>query len=530
MVRKYGKETLVGLAAALLLVACGGSEDAPDFSELESTNNRVTDNNSVDENNASENNSTPDAGMDEDLGETEFTRPDSCTTDEECGAGWLCDKENAVCDEGYAGVNGVYEDRLVVAIQADQSGPTAEVGRNLVAGVQAYFDHVNTTRGGVNGRELELKVINDKGDPSLAETQIKDLVADRDVFAFIGNQGDTQAALTTPLFNANHIVSFGPTAGGTSTRMALPDRYIFNVRAGYERENFRIVDFFVNEQNPAIPANNIAVFTEAEADGTLGELGRAGLNGVIGVVGANPHRIPANSIETATYKRGTTDTAEGVENIMRWLGSGQLTTAPNGMIMAVVVVTAQGQPAADFIKRFTDGQKRLQAGGNLEFALTAEEKDRISNSVLLIAATSTVGDELPKILKSAGAASYCSGVQPGMSNIVLSQVVPFYNSNATTILRYQEQLATMDQFLDPGFSSLEGYINARLFVEALTRAGETLTDEHLVNTIEEINDYHDLKLGTLPIDMRDHQGIDEVYGTYLDNDCEVREHEYHMNR
>ena len=68
----------------------------------------------------------------------------------------------------------------------------------------------------------------------------------------------------------------------------------------------------------------------------------------------------------------------------------------------------------------------------------------------------------------------------------------------------------------PNFVGLEGFINARVLVEGLRRAGPDLTREGFITAIESIRD---LSLGqdiTISFSPTDHQGLDRVYFTRLE--------------
>lgn len=571
MAMKYLKPTIVG--AALMLAAGCSSPEAPDLEpwtpETNNSTNNTTNNPTNNATNNDTNNNMPDMDPDVDMGPDMppmCENPAVCLAKGDCCAGSVCDLENAKCLPGYDGIHGVTADKLVIGIVADQSGPTSAVGRGIVDGIQAYFSHYNETRGGVYGRELELKIYNDAGDPDKGLAAVEgalDDVDNREVFAFIGNQGDGLAQKTIEVLNSSKTVVFGPVTGGTSTRKSPPARYIFNFRPSYQDENFRLVDFMIN-QSPDLkfPPKNVLLFTEAEADGSLGELGVAAKAGVAGPLGLAPHNISEDGFEIVTHARNSTNVDDAVANVLDWLASGQRTEmpfptgqsctavddtscqAPPGamaecmdfgggtfncvfpnQIFALLVVTAQAKPSAEFAKKLRKEQDRIFAGewGTMGFDQT--QAVRLMSSHPLLGLGSAAGDEFAKILLSAGPSQYCTSQDFAPdSNMAQSQVVPWYKGLGTTVSRYREQLAKYDAGLDPGFDSLEGYLVARLFVEALSRAGDTLTDEVLVDAIESIQDYSVLQIGPNPIDFLDHQGSDEVYGTAIDQDCLHHEH------
>jgi hypothetical protein len=63
--------------------------------------------------------------------------------------------------------------------------------------------------------------------------------------------------------------------------------------------------------------------------------------------------------------------------------------------------------------------------------------------------------------------------------------------------------------------SLEGYLNARVLVEGLTRTGRRLNRGRFITALESVRDY-DLGIDNdLAFSARDHQGLDRVYFTHF---------------
>src|SRR5262249_45555250 len=80
--------------------------------------------------------------------------------------------------------------------------------------------------------------------------------------------------------------------------------------------------------------------------------------------------------------------------------------------------------------------------------------------------------------------------------VIVTQVVPHYDSGATGVIRYREALKKHHPDQHPDFISLEGYVAAQLFAEGLRRAGRDLDTERLVDGLESIRDY-DVGIGTV---------------------------------
>jgi ABC-type branched-subunit amino acid transport system substrate-binding protein len=71
----------------------------------------------------------------------------------------------------------------------------------------------------------------------------------------------------------------------------------------------------------------------------------------------------------------------------------------------------------------------------------------------------------------------------------ISQVVPFpWNSGVPVVRDYQKLMVAKYGPNSLSFTSLEGFIAARVLVEALRRAGRDLTREHLITVLESMTD------------------------------------------
>ena len=107
------------------------------------------------------------------------------------------------------------------------------------------------------------------------------------------------------------------------------------------------------------------------------------------------------------------------------------------------------------------------------------------------------------------------------STVLMSQVVPppaAGPGNAfDATVQYVALLKHYFPTDTPSFVGLEGFLNARILVEGLKKAGPDLTREGLIDAIESIRN---LKLGpgiSITYGPDDHQGLDTIYFTRLEN-------------
>ncbi|MEK7695568.1 MAG: ABC transporter substrate-binding protein, partial [Pseudomonadota bacterium] len=166
-----------------------------------------------------------------------------------------------------AGETGVTADSILLGQSAALSGPTAVLGKQMNAGAHLYFDYINK-QGGVFGRKIELKALDDMYEPEEAVKNTKKLIEEDRVFALFGYVGTPTSQAVMPLVNQARIPFFAPFTGAQSLRDPQ-SRYVFHVRAGYEEETAAIV-----RQIRTTGLKRIVVVFNDDA------YGRAGLSGV----------------------------------------------------------------------------------------------------------------------------------------------------------------------------------------------------------------------------------------------------------
>jgi len=102
--------------------------------------------------------------------------------------------------------------------------------------------------------------------------------------------------------------------------------------------------------------------------------------------------------------------------------------------------------------------------------------------------------------------------------VMVTQVVPYYQSQAPGITAYRTDIGKYDSGTYT-FTSLEGYIAARLFVEALRRNGRVLDDASLTNTLNTDLVDVDVGIGTLlGFSATSHQASHTVWGSRIGGD------------
>jgi len=323
-----------------------------------------------------------------------------------------------------AAAQGVTDTQVVLGQSVALTGPAQQLGLDMQLGAKLYFDKVNGA-GGVNGRKIVLKTLDDGYEATRAAENTKKLIRDEHVFALFGYVGTPTSQASLPIFTEARVPFVGPFTGAELLRSPV-NPLIFNVRASYFDETEAIVQHLT-----AMSVNRIAVFYQNDA------YGQAGLAGVERALKKRNLEV----IGKGTVERNTVDVKKAVAEINK------------ANPQAVVMIGAYKGCAA-YIK------ETRAAGQNPTFWNV-----------------SFVGSKaLAKELDKEG-----RGVQ-------ISQVVPFpWDSSVPVVKEYQKAMA--EAKAEPGFGTLEGFIAAKVMVEGLRRAGRNLTRESFVRAMEGIQDY-----------------------------------------
>jgi len=73
--------------------------------------------------------------------------------------------------------------------------------------------------------------------------------------------------------------------------------------------------------------------------------------------------------------------------------------------------------------------------------------------------------------------------------LVVAQIVPSPADRSFGVVRDYQDLLKKNGLSDGGYSGMEGYISARVLVEALKRAGKEPTRDKLIATLEGMHDF-----------------------------------------
>lgn len=278
-------------------------------------------------------------------------------------------------------------------------------------------------QGGVGRRQIHIRQLDDGYEPDRCAENTQKLIAE-DVFALFGYIGTPTSVVALPVATKEKVPFVAPFTGAMSLRQPF-NRMAFHLRASYNDETALIVKQLTN-----LGLKKIAVFYQNDV------YGKAGLDGVTQALALQNLK----PVVTATVERNSVDVAKAVAEIVP--------TAPD----AVVQISAYKSCAA-----FIRAARKAGYGGtfyNVSFV-----------------GTQALADELGK--DGAG--------------VVVSQVVPSPYNAANAITREFVAAAKKAGDVQVNFSSMEGYLAARMLAEGLKRAPKPSRDG-LVAGLESIGD------------------------------------------
>ena len=347
--------------------------------------------------------------------------------------------------------------KIVLGQSCPLTGAAAQLGIQFNAGASVFFDLLNA-KGGVGGRQIEIAAMDDAYDPARCADNTAKLI-ERDVFALFGYIGTPTSLAALPLATKANLPFIAPFTGAMSLRDPF-NKLAFHLRASYDDETAAIVS-----QLNALGLKNIALFYQNDA------YGKAGLDGTTKALA----KFNNKPVALATVERNSVDVSAAVKTLVA--------AKPD----AIIQVSAYKSCAALI-------REARKAGFGGQFFNVS------------FVGTKALADELGK--EAAG--------------IVVTQVVPSPFNTATAVTReFQAAVAAHGKNVSINYSSFEGYLAAKMFVDGLSRSAGRASREGLISGLEAIgrSDYGGFQVS---LSGRDHVASSFVEKSMLTSDGKVR--------
>ncbi len=110
---------------------------------------------------------------------------------------------------------GVTANSILLGNTIAQSGPAAAYG-TIANAENAYFTYINNTKGGVNGRKINFKILDDGYNPANAVTLTKQLVEQDQVFAMFSGLGTQTQTSVRDYLNSKKVPQLFVATGATT--------------------------------------------------------------------------------------------------------------------------------------------------------------------------------------------------------------------------------------------------------------------------------------------------------------------------
>jgi branched-chain amino acid transport system substrate-binding protein len=314
---------------------------------------------------------------------------------------------------------GVSADTILVGQTIGLTGTIAGPVKEMTEGAHAYFASVNQ-QGGVYGRKIELRIMDDKFDPALAAANAETLIRNDHVFALFESRGTPHTQKILPILNAWHVPLVAPSTGAAVFHTPV-NHWVFNVRAKYQDEVAKGVEHFAT-----IGVKSIGLL---HVDDSFGNDGLEGFNKAMAA-----HRLtPATITKFARVQPDYDATAQAV-----------IRANP-----AALIIVSSSQNTIGVIKAI----RRL--GGQMQIMTLSNNSSQ----------------DFVKELGPAGA------------GVVITQITPAPDL-ITSRLGQEFKNAARAVNATVSYAAMEGFVSAKVFVEGLRRAGHNLTREGFVHGLE----------------------------------------------
>jgi len=316
--------------------------------------------------------------------------------------------------------------QIVVGQVGPMSGLEASQGRAYAAGMQLVFDSVNRA-GGVNGHSFTLVRKDDGGRPDDTLSATRELLAESKPMVLAGFFGSRNVAdlLASGLLEKDRVALVG-----YRTAEIRPDSpFLFNVRAGLRDELNKITEHLTT-----IGINRLGLLYEEGP----------GAPALIAAAEEAAARFKASLVAKASYPAGTASVVPAVDAFVK--------SQPQAILMV-----SSGAAAAGFIERYRG------AGGAAQlFAHSGADIEQLSKRLS----------------------------EEQMQGVAIAQVTPSPYKISSRLAKEFSDLTTSKTAnleVPVSYSMMEGFITAKVIVEAIKRQGARPTREGVVGALESID-------------------------------------------
>jgi ABC-type branched-subunit amino acid transport system substrate-binding protein len=327
---------------------------------------------------------------------------------------------------GMAWSQGVTPRTVVLGQSAPLSGPLQAHGEDIRNCALAYFRKLNDA-GGVHGRRIELATLDDAGDAAATLANTHRFIEEFKVFALFGYAGAGMTPELLALMHKARVPLFAPVGGASLAR--LPGQNVFTVRASHADEIDRVIAHYAQ-----LGLKRFALLRGDDAAGAE----------FLAAARASLSRRGLAAPVDASLKGSDAGFAGPMRDVL-------------GAAADVFLLALPQPPAADLVRA-------LKGAGQ---------------SAQIVVLSPAYPEPLAQALGTSGAGVALSQVVPPLAQVSLPVVAEY---------RAAIEAETGRQAYSP--ASFEAFIAAKVFAEAVRRAGPALTRNALLLALAAMT-YHD---------------------------------------
>jgi ABC-type branched-subunit amino acid transport system substrate-binding protein len=332
---------------------------------------------------------------------------------------------NGTSNNGGSSANtpGVTDTEVVVGTHMPLTGPAAAGYSKIAPATKAYFDYVNAN-GGINGRKITYKIMDDGYNPANTQTVVRQLILQDKVFAILNGLGTPTHTGVLDFLKTNRVPDLFVASGSRSWNQV--DKYpgTFGFNPDYTVEG-KILATYIKEKH----AGKKVCFLGQDDD--FGRDSLAGIEKILGPVAAKQSYVTSNP------------------NVGPQMGA-----LKEAACQVVVLATVPG---------FT--------------ALSIGTAAKIGFKPAFV--VSNVGSDPTTLAKSLGAAA------PLLEGVVAANYLPLVNDEANPWIQlYQKINAQYNNNAEMDNNTVYGMSVGYLFVQALQGAGKDLTRDSMIQAVQ----------------------------------------------
>lgn len=308
-------------------------------------------------------------------------------------------------------------------------------------------------QGGIHGRKIEMIVLDDKFDPALTLANAEMLIKEEQVFALFQGRGTPHTQGLLRLLEANNVPLIAPSTGAAIFHEP-PHRLLFNIRAKYQDEVIKAIEHFATI--------GISAISLLHVDDAFGADGLAGFKKGMAARQLKPVAI-------TTFARVKPDYQAAAAEVIK--------ANP-----AALIIVSSAKNTAEVIKAI-----RAQ-GGRMQIMTMSNNSSE----------------------------AFVKDLGPAGAGVIVSQITPAPHL-MTTRLGQEFFHAAKASGATASYAAMEGFVNAKVLVEGLRRAGPKLTRNGFLQAMESMQrqDFGGLMVTYGP---NDHTGSEFVELTMIGRD------------